>query len=111
MRVLVVHAHPDPKSFNRALCDAAVKVLRSNGHDVHIIDLYAEQFVAAMTRAERVAYETDSPIQCDQVRKHAELVKGADAFVFVYPTWWFGMPAVMKGWLERGLVWTQLPTP
>jgi NAD(P)H dehydrogenase (quinone) len=104
MRVLVVHAHPDPQSFNRTLCDTAVRVLRANGHEVDLIDLYAEQFVAAMTRAERVAYESDSPIQCDQVRKYAELIRSANALVFVYPTWWFGMPAVMKGWLERVMV-------
>jgi NAD(P)H dehydrogenase (quinone) len=99
VQILVLHAHPDPASFNYALCDTAVRVLEANGHRVHRIDLYADEFVTAMTTEERLAYESDNPICCEQVRAHGQLVKQVDAVVFVYPTWWFGMPAVMKGWL------------
>ena len=68
------------------------------------IDLYAEDFAPAMSAEERRAYPTDSPICSPQVARHAELVRWADALVFVYPTWWAGPPAVLKGWLERVLV-------
>lgn len=104
MRVLVVQAHPHAESFNHAICAVAVGALTANGHDVHVIDLYAEGFAAAMSEAERLSYESEAPILSEQVRRHADLVRGAEAVVFVYPTWWFGLPAVMKGWLERVMV-------
>ena len=104
MRALVVHAHPDPSSYSRALRDAAVRGLERAGHHVDVLDLYAIDFAAAMSRNERLAYETESPILDPMVAEHAELVRSADALVFVYPTWMWGLPAVMKGWLERVLV-------
>lgn len=104
MRVLLVHAHPDPSSYSHALRDAACKGLVAGGHEVDVVDLYAEGFRAAMSREERVAYESGSPILDAQVAAHVELLRRADALVFVYPTWWWGLPAVLKGWLERVLV-------
>lgn len=104
VQVLVLHAHPDPTSFSHAICDVAVSTLEAGGHVVHRINLYAEEFVAAMSSDERRAYESDEPIRSDQVRNHGALVSSVDAVVFVYPTWWFGVPAVMKGWFERVMV-------
>ena len=104
MRVLVVHAHPGPGSFSAAVRGAAVAGLESAGHDVEVVDLYAERFQAAMTRAEHQAYLTDRPIVSPDVAHHAVLVERAEALVFVYPTWWAGLPAIMKGWLDRVLV-------
>jgi putative NADPH-quinone reductase len=104
MRVLVVHAHPSPTSFSRALADAAEAALRATGHDVTVLHLDDEGFRPAMTAAERVAYETDEPILDPQVARHADLVRTTDALLFVYPTWWAAQPAILKGWLERVLV-------
>jgi NAD(P)H dehydrogenase (quinone) len=104
MRFLVIHAHPDPESFNAQLKDAAVASLRAAGHHVDVLDLYASGFRAAMSAEERLAYESPEPILDPQVRAHADLVARADGLVFVYPTWWWGMPAVLKGWLERVMV-------
>ncbi len=104
MRALVVHAHPSPDSLSAALFATATTSLRRGGHEVAAIDLYAEDFAPAMSAEERTAYLTDSPICSPQVARHAELVRWADALVFVYPTWWAGPPAVLKGWLERVLV-------
>jgi NAD(P)H dehydrogenase (quinone) len=104
MRVLVVHAHPEPSSFNRALAAAAVEALTEAGHTVDLIDLYAERYQPAMTAAERRAYETEAPVLDDTVAAHAELVRRAEALVFVYPTWWSSLPAMLKGWMERTLV-------
>jgi NAD(P)H dehydrogenase (quinone) len=104
MRVLVIHCHPDPKSFNRVLCDTAIASLTSAGHTVKLIDLYADGFDARLSAAERAVYETPDPILDPLVRKYADLVLATEVIVFVYPTWWWGMPAMLKGWLERVMV-------
>ena len=74
------------------------------GHDVTTLDLYAIGFVPAMSLAERQAYHGDQPLLDPMTIAHAELVRRADVLVFVYPTWWSGPPAILKGWLERVLV-------
>lgn len=104
VRVLVLFAHPDPDSFGAALAAAAVRGLGSAGHEVRLVDLYAEGFDPVMTRADRIAYETDDAVVDDSVRTQTEHVHWAEAIVFVYPTWWSGLPAVLKGWLDRVLV-------
>ncbi|MEO7372191.1 MAG: NAD(P)H-dependent oxidoreductase [Ilumatobacteraceae bacterium] len=104
MRVVVVVAHPDPASFNHAIAARATTGLTAAGHEVSVLDLYADGFTAAMSHAERVAYHTDQPILDPLVQRHAGIVKRAEALVFVYPTWWSTMPAVLKGWLERVMV-------
>ena len=100
----MVLAHPDPDSFCAAACAQAVSALARTGHEVTVIDLYAEQFNPSMTSAERLAYETDQPILDPQVQRYADLVKSSEGLVFVYPTWWFGLPAMLKGFLDRVLV-------
>ena len=57
-----------------------------------------------MSTAERLAYESGAPILDPRVRSYGELTTRAETLVFVYPTWWWGLPAVLKGWLERVLV-------
>lgn len=104
MRVVVVVAHPNPGSFGQAIATTAVVALREAGHDVTVLDLYAERFRTAMTRAERQAYHTDQPILDPMVGRHADVVNQAEALVFVYPTWWSTVPAILKGWLERVMV-------
>jgi NAD(P)H dehydrogenase (quinone) len=104
MKVLVVHAHPSTTSFSRAIADTAESALRAGGHDVTMLHLDEERFVPAMSAEERLAYETDAPILDAQVAVHADLVAATEALVFIYPTWWAGPPAIMKGWLERVLV-------
>lgn len=102
-RAVVVHAHPRDDSFNHALFDIVRDGLSAN-HDVVPVDLYASGFDAVMSEEEWRAYHSEDPIVDPQVAGHAELVSSADLLAFVYPTWWFGPPAVMKGWLERVFV-------
>jgi putative NADPH-quinone reductase len=104
MRTLLVIAHPCEDSFCHAAADAALRGLRRGGHEVDVIDLYQVGFRAAMSLEERLAYEGDSPILDEQVAEHVELLQRAEALVFVYPTWWSGLPAILKGWLERVMV-------
>ena len=104
MRFLVVLAHPDPESFTRAIFDHVLEALGNAGHEVTSIDLYADEFETRMSLPERLAYEGPSPILDPLVQHYADLVKGCEGLVFVYPTWWWGMPAILKGFLERVLV-------
>ena len=104
MHVAVVVAHPDPEGFSHAIAATAVAGLKRGGHDVTVLDLYEEEFRAAMTRDERLAYHGDRPILDPMVERHTGIVKDAEALIFVYPTWWSTMPAVLKGWLERVMV-------
>jgi NAD(P)H dehydrogenase (quinone) len=104
MQALVVVANPGARSYGHALAAAAVSGLQTAGHTVDVIDLYALGFRADMTLDERRAYETDDPIRDPMVAEHARLVLGAQLLVFVYPTWWSGLPAILKGWLDRVLV-------
>ncbi|WP_430464920.1 NAD(P)H-dependent oxidoreductase [Tabrizicola sp.] len=113
MRLLVIHAHPVPESFNSALCRAAVETARAAGHEVRLIDLYAEGFNPVMSAEERRAYHDDGPPPPD-VAPHIEALKWAEGLIFVYPTWWYAQPAMLKGWMDR--VWRpgvtfSVPTP
>ncbi|HAP74821.1 MAG TPA: hypothetical protein DCR14_01910 [Acidimicrobiaceae bacterium] len=104
MEVVVVLAHPCADSFNHAIAARATSALARAGHTVHLLDLYALGVSAAMSPAEREAYHTDQPILDPLLAEHATLVQRAEALVFVYPTWWSSLPAVLKGWLERVMV-------
>jgi putative NADPH-quinone reductase len=104
MLALVVVAHPSTDSYCHALAARAEAGLRSVGHEVVVLDLYELGFRIAMTAEEREAYHGDSPILDPMVAEHAVLVQRAGTIVFVYPTWWSGLPAMLKGWLERVLV-------
>jgi NAD(P)H dehydrogenase (quinone) len=104
MRVVVVVAHPDPNSFSHAITSTARTALLDSDHEVTVLDLYAAEFRAAMSRDERRAYHSDRPILDPIVELHTGIVKQADALIFVYPTWWSTTPAILKGWLERVMV-------
>ncbi|MBM3567780.1 MAG: NAD(P)H-dependent oxidoreductase [Alphaproteobacteria bacterium] len=102
MRVLAVHAHPVPESYGRALFEAAVETLRAGGHEVDALDLYAEGFAPAMDADERRRHNVPGPNRRGLEPDIARLER-TEALVLVYPTWWFGMPAMLKGWFDR--VW------
>ena len=104
MLVAVVVAHPSADSYCRYLASRAIGGLVAGGHEVELLDLYADGFCVAMSAEERKAYHGDSPICDPLVARYAEIVQRAGALVFVYPTWWSTLPAILKGWLERVMV-------
>lgn len=101
---VVVVAHPCADSLTHAAAARAEAGLHAAGYEVAVLDLYAVGFRAAMNDTERTAYHGDSPLLDPLAAEHARLVRTAHALVFVYPTWWSGLPAIVKGWLERVLV-------
>lgn len=104
MRALVVYCHPVDESFCAAARDAAVRGLTTAGHDTTVIDLYGESFMPVMDDTEWSLYMSMGGEVPDELRRHVDLVRSAEILVFVYPTWWSGLPAMLKGWLERVLL-------
>lgn len=100
MKLLVVYCHPRPDSFTAAIRDVAIDALANAGHAVDLLDLYAEGFDPVMSAAERGDYHTRE-VNRAPVAHHLARVKAADGLIFIYPTWWYAQPAMLKGWLER----------
>ncbi len=105
MRCLVIHAHPDPESYSTALRERAVAGLQAGGHDVDVIDLYGLEFDPCLGEQEHIDYYSNGMNHPDpMVAEHITLLLAAEMLVFVYPTWWSGLPAILKGWLDRTLL-------
>ena len=104
MKVLVVLAHPNPDSFSHAIVDRVVCALANREHSVSVIDLYGLDYSTALTRAELVAYPTSEPAIDPMVIEHTRLIQECSTIVFVYPTWWSSMPAILKGWIDRTML-------
>lgn len=115
MRVFIVHAHPEAKSFNGAMTGVATTTLREAGHEVIVSDLYAMQFNPVSGR-ENFTTVLDADYFKQQAEEaHAVLHDGfapalqqemeklfwCDALILQFPLWWFGLPAILKGWVDR----------
>lgn len=113
--VLIVHAHPEPASLTSALKDIAVEKLRADGHQVKVSDLYAmnwkpladvEDFIEPQN-PDRLIYIAESKkayaagTQSSDITAEQDKLLWADAVLFSFPLWWYGMPAILKGWFDR----------
>lgn len=99
MNHLLVYAHPHEGSFNNAILDTAVSALRANGHDVHVRHLYQLGFNPVLSPSDTAALSEGNPpadIQTEQ-----EYLAKADYITFIYPIWWTGLPAILKGYVDR----------
>jgi len=104
MRALVVSAHPEHDEQGRAHRETAVGSLRRAGHEVQLIDLCADGFHPVMGADEWRAYRRLEPALDEQTRPYVAALARAEVLAFVYPSVWFGVPAVLKGFLERVFV-------
>ena len=107
---LVVVCHPREDSFTHA---ALARVLAGLGTaEVRVTDLYAEGFRAEMSADERRTHQ-DDPAGKTEIASHAADLAWCDTLILVYPTWWSGQPAMLKGWFDRvwvqGVAWTLPP--
>jgi len=103
MRALVIYCHPRPESFTAAVRDRVVERLGEAGAEVRLIDLYARGFDPVLTGDEFSRYE-DCETNTKGIEADVADLRWCDTLVFVYPTWWYGLPAMLKGWLDRVLV-------
>ncbi|CDH45604.1 NAD(P)H-dependent oxidoreductase [Candidatus Contendibacter odensensis] len=99
MNVLIVFAHPNPHSFNQAILEVVDTTLREHGHATRIHDLYQMQFRAVMD-SDDLARNWCGDLPEDTLQEQIAL-RWAQGLVFIYPIWWFGPPAILKGWIDR----------
>lgn len=99
MRLLTVFSHPIPDRYPAAVMNAFHEPFREAGHTVDVLDLHQEGFDPRFTNADH-AHFWGGPVPEDVAKMHRR-VEAADHLAFVYPVYWWGMPAMMKGWIER----------
>jgi NAD(P)H dehydrogenase (quinone) len=95
MKVLIVYAHPNPRSFNHAILETFTKSLAEAGHTCEVVDLYAIKFNPCLNE------EDIERGVSEDVRVQQEKVSQANGLVFIHPVWWTGQPAILKGWIDR----------
>jgi NAD(P)H dehydrogenase (quinone) len=115
MRVFIVHAHPEPKSFNGAMTRLASECLAGAGHEVVISDLYAMGFDPVSDRRNFTTVQDADYYKQQAEEAHAVAHDGfaadiqqemdklfwCDVLILQFPLWWFGLPAILKGWVDR----------
>jgi NAD(P)H dehydrogenase (quinone) len=115
MKVHLVHAHPEPSSFVAAMRDVVVEELVARGAQVSVCDLYAMGFnpvlseadFLARERADRLVYAKEQRYAfardalAPDIAREVRNVLDCDVLAFTFPLFWFGVPAILKGWIER----------
>lgn len=102
-RALLVVAHPRSDALTAAVARRTRERLAADGYDVDVLDLYAEGFDPRLGPADEPDWRDRDKVYSDEVLCHQRRVDAADAIVVVFPVWWFGLPAILKGWIDR--VW------
>lgn len=115
MNIFIVYAHPDPRSFANAMKDLAMDVLKKQGHAIQVSDLYEMKFYPVVTlddfndplamprfdlQAEQlraVKRGTFAP----EIMAEQQKLQWADMILFYFPLWWYSVPAILKGWVDR----------
>lgn len=109
-KALVVYCHPSEQSLVAAVRDRVVTGLTAGGAEVRLTDLYADGFDPAFSASEWANHL--EPGTDPSITSHADDLQWCDTLVLVYPTWWSGQPAMLKGWIDRiwvnGVAW-ELP--
>ncbi|RWM09849.1 NAD(P)H-dependent oxidoreductase [Mesorhizobium sp.] len=115
MRIFIVHAHPEPKSFNGALTRTAQEALSTSGHEVVVSDLYAMGFNPVSNRRNftttldvnfyrQQAEEANAAVHdgfAPDIQAEMDKLFWCDVLILQFPLWWFGLPAILKGWVDR----------
>jgi putative NADPH-quinone reductase len=103
VKALVVYCHPRPESFTAAVRDVVLARLDQHGAETRLIDLYALGFDPVLPVQTLRDYADKARNTHGMEQSVADLL-WCDTLIFVYPTWWYGMPAMLKGWLDRVLL-------
>lgn len=115
MNVLIVFAHPEPRSLNASLRDIAIEELEAQGHTVQVSDLYAMGWTSEVDRPDFPALDADDRLMpagasrdafkggtlTEDVKAEIDKLLWADTLILQFPLWWYAMPAILKGWVDR----------
>ncbi|KAA8787127.1 NAD(P)H-dependent oxidoreductase [Paenibacillus amylolyticus] len=99
MKHLILYAHPHTDSFNKAILTTAVTTLEAEGHEVVVRDLYQLGFQPVLTEADTASMRAGQTPQ--DIAAEQQYVTEAEAITFIYPIWWTGLPAILKGYVDR----------
>ena len=97
MKISVILAHPNPKSFNHAIYQEVLETLKNNGYNINAHNLYEEEFKPLLEGSELANGETSDPLVLD----HRQEIKKAQGIIIIHPNWWGQPPAILKGWVDR----------
>ena len=95
---LIIYAHPDEKSFNRAILQSVISVFQNHKEEFQVIDLYKENFNPVLSMEELKGKISD------EVKKYQEIISKATDIIFIFPVWWFRAPAIMEGFFDKVFV-------
>ena len=114
-KVLIIHAHPEPKSFCSSLKNEAVNYFQSQGAEVQVSDLYSMGFnpvgdkhdFTTLQNPDFFKYQMEqvnayqNNLFSEDVKTEMKKLEWCDTLIFNFPIWWFGLPAILKGWVDR----------
>ena len=103
MKILVVVAHPRPDSLTASMAKRFTVGLTEAGHEFEIADLYAEGFNPILHTIDEPDWSNPNKAYSDEVQREMDRIQASDALAFLFPIWWYSMPAIMKGYIDR--VW------
>ncbi len=98
--VLIIYAHPYDGSFNHAILETAQQTLKAKGMNVETVDLVKENFNPVIS-AEDLATHVGKGVVVQDVIAMQQKISASDLLLFIYPVWWGGMPAILKGYIDR----------
>ena len=115
MRVFVVYWHPEPQSFNAAMFQTACETLAAAGHEVSTSDLHEMRFDPVSSRKNFTTvkdpnylkpqieemYATETNGFSEEIESEIRKIEWCELMIWQFPLWWFGLPAVLKGWVDR----------
>jgi putative NADPH-quinone reductase len=99
----VLFCHPVRESFQGSILDALSQRLEAAGHAVQVVDLYAAGFEPVLRTEGWRAHRAGEGHAAADLEPHLAALQAAEGLVLIYPTWWYGLPAMLKGWFDR--VW------
>ncbi len=99
MKYLIVYAHPNPKSFCAGIKERVESTIKSKGDEAVVRDLYAMNFNPVLSGADLLSFKNGG--LAEDIKTEQDNIKAADIIVFIYPVWWTGLPAIMKGYVDR----------
>ncbi|EHT04845.1 hypothetical protein HMPREF9694_05590 [Klebsiella michiganensis] len=103
MKYCVIYAHPNPSSFSHAIKQRVVEIIESHEDTYELIDLYQDNFNPVLNSDDFIALQNGKVLP--EVEQYQQQVANADHLIFIYPIWWYGQPAILKGWIDRVFSW------